>query len=205
MLNLIWSKPLISKPGSELRYSYANYILLGLIIEHITKKKYSDFIQKELFDKVSMPNTGFGKAESEVTGYYITEEEKLIPAYSSNEFKKVTSAADAFSNADDLHKYMRSMFDGKLLSKKSLQKMLTTHNRKKNGQAFGFNKHKFFLFSMYYNASRFEGYSSFILYFPFFDLTMILLSNTYADMDFCITLLKALKGMKSKIPKSKTK
>lgn len=43
--------------GEDIQYSDVGYILLGKIIENITKKKLNDFVNEEIFAKLKMTNT----------------------------------------------------------------------------------------------------------------------------------------------------
>lgn len=46
-------------PGTKIHYSDIGYILLGKVIESITKKNLNDFAKEEIFDKLNMIDTTF--------------------------------------------------------------------------------------------------------------------------------------------------
>ena len=57
-LPLFVSEPLKFEPGKDRSYSNAGFIVLGLIIEKISGENYYDYIQRHIFDKAGMKNTG---------------------------------------------------------------------------------------------------------------------------------------------------
>lgn len=57
-LALFETKPLQFEPGTKREYSNAGYIVLGLIIEKITGKKYRDAVTEAVFAPAGMTDTG---------------------------------------------------------------------------------------------------------------------------------------------------
>ena len=45
------------EPGTKMEYSNTNYILLGYIIEKLTKKTYSEALNERIVDKIELKNT----------------------------------------------------------------------------------------------------------------------------------------------------
>ncbi|MBK8503454.1 MAG: beta-lactamase family protein [Saprospiraceae bacterium] len=45
-------------PGSEFHYSTYGYVLLGQVIEKISGLTYTDYLQKNIWDKAAMTETG---------------------------------------------------------------------------------------------------------------------------------------------------
>lgn len=52
------------KPGTKCAYSNSNYNLLALIIEVVSGTKYGDFLRTEIFDRLSMHQTGHPNART---------------------------------------------------------------------------------------------------------------------------------------------
>jgi CubicO group peptidase (beta-lactamase class C family) len=47
------------KPGERFSYSNGGYILLGIIIESVTGKKYRDFVQENVLHRAALTDSGF--------------------------------------------------------------------------------------------------------------------------------------------------
>jgi CubicO group peptidase (beta-lactamase class C family) len=58
-LTLFETKPLRFEPGAKREYSNAGYVVLGLMIEKLTGKKYRDAVQEAVFGPAGMSDTGF--------------------------------------------------------------------------------------------------------------------------------------------------
>src|SRR5262249_11947498 len=51
--------PVSFKPGDRWEYSNTGYILLGMIIESVTKKPYGEFLNESIFTPVGMKETEY--------------------------------------------------------------------------------------------------------------------------------------------------
>lgn len=58
-LTLFETKPLRFEPGTKKEYSNAGYVVLGLMIEKLTGKRYRDAVQEAVFGPAGMSDTGF--------------------------------------------------------------------------------------------------------------------------------------------------
>jgi len=119
-----------SSPGKKFRYSNFGYCLLGLIIEKITKKSYQDFIQQVFFTSLGMKQTTFYKrhqVNNISLGYESTDftQEKVNPYGYSSIPVWMAGASGIVSTFEDMHKWMNALFEGKVLSKKQINKYLT--------------------------------------------------------------------------------
>ena len=47
------------EPGNAWRYSNAGYILLGLLIEQLAQRPYTEVVQERVFDRAGMTASGF--------------------------------------------------------------------------------------------------------------------------------------------------
>jgi CubicO group peptidase (beta-lactamase class C family) len=57
VIDLVASQPLDSEPGTEHSYSNVGYILLGLVIEHVTGVTYAAYLEKEVFSPLGLDRT----------------------------------------------------------------------------------------------------------------------------------------------------
>ncbi|SDC94051.1 CubicO group peptidase, beta-lactamase class C family [Terribacillus halophilus] len=60
---------LTQEPGSVHQYSAANYLILGAIIEEVTKQKFADYMQQHIFSPLGMTHTAADEDAANRTGY----------------------------------------------------------------------------------------------------------------------------------------
>jgi len=170
-------------PGEKYLYNNSGYILLGAIIEKITGEKYSDFIKKRIFDKIGMKNSYYGVAapiiKNRVKGYSFTENCVENSAYISMTLPY--AAGSLLSTVDDLYKWNRYLNSGKLISKKSLEK-LYKKSKLNNGEeinyTFGFVKINFKGYTQICHGGGINGFISNKLYIPKKDIFVAILTNS---------------------------
>ncbi len=103
-------------PGEKFKYCNTGYIILGDIINKITKTNWRDYIQVNIFDKAKMKNTYFGSRIPEVAkrkvikGYYNFNPSDMPPTLAG-------SAGEVISTLNDLKKFLSYWQNGKLFYK----------------------------------------------------------------------------------------
>lgn len=141
-LQALYKAPLDFEPGTKFEYSNTNYHLLAFIIEKVSGEKYCDYVKKNIFDKCGMTKTtsmAAGdmtyKAEGydELVQYGFTDKEGY-PAGPNN----YRGDSGIHSCLTDMVKFDRALFDGKLLSKASMEILL----KEENGYCCGLMKEK---------------------------------------------------------------
>ena len=60
---------LTKEPGSVHQYSAANYLILGAIIEEVTKQSFADYMQQHIFTPLGMTHTAADEDAANRTGY----------------------------------------------------------------------------------------------------------------------------------------
>lgn len=146
-------------PGSKFKYSNSNYVIAGYIIEQVSGQSYAQFIEQEIFQKLGMTNSSYGKDK---IGY-----DKYAQGYSNNKpvgriSMTIPYAAGALaSTVEDLYKWHQGVTNRTLISEESTQKMYTVGL---NGYALGWNvstdrhNEKF-----YQHGGGIDGFISYIL------------------------------------------
>lgn len=161
ILGFVASKPLEIAIGKEYKYSSTNFVILGMIIEKISKKDLGQFFQEEFFTPLNMKSTNlatFPEAEriqrnvvssNYPVRYFLTPNNSDKPIFSpvNVDFIAVPYAdGGVISSPCDLIKWFKALNQGKILSKKSYQLMTTKY--------FPVTKDK--------NVKTFTGYGIFI-------------------------------------------
>jgi CubicO group peptidase (beta-lactamase class C family) len=169
-------RPLEFVPGSEMRYSNSGYVLLGAIIEKVSGTSYEKFVNENLFMPLGMRDSGYDSNQAIIllraAGYGPGPNGPVNARYVD---MTVPYAAGAlYSTTEDLLRWERSLFGGKVLSKPSLKKMTTPG---KGDYAFGLEVSRQSGRSVIQHGGSINGFSSRLAYFPDDEVTIIALSN----------------------------
>jgi CubicO group peptidase (beta-lactamase class C family) len=119
-LPLFGDRPPYRAPGERWQYSNAGYVLLGLVIEEVSGRPYTEFVQERVFDRADMSSSGFfrlDEARPDVAVGYLPRMSADRPWRSNIYRLPVIGGADggAFSTADDLDRFLQRLADGALL------------------------------------------------------------------------------------------
>lgn len=177
---LFKDKPLHFTPGSQFEYSNSNYIVLGIILEKVSGKKYGQLLSDQILQPLGMKNSGLDSDDAvllkRASGYEPSRGD-LVPARSSS-MSVGWAAGCMFSTTGDLSRWERGLFSGKLLNAESLTKMITPA---KSGYADGvFVNQRDGLMTVEHGGSI-EGFNTYMLHSKTRDITIIVLSNVSGD------------------------
>jgi len=112
--------PPLRPPGERWQYSNAGYVLLGLVIEEVAGRPYTDVVQDRVFDRAGMTRSGFfrlDEARPEVAVGYLPRRSPEEP-WRSNVYRvPVLGGPDggAFSTTGDVDRFLRTYSEGTLL------------------------------------------------------------------------------------------
>jgi len=129
MIDLIASYESDFLPDSKCEYSNSNYILLTFILEKIYNNKYDVL----LMEKITRPNG----LTSTYVGGKIDNNNKEASSYTpgDNWIKEVETdmsiplgAGNIVSTPGDINRFIKNLFDGKLISAKSFEQMTTVRD-----------------------------------------------------------------------------
>lgn len=130
-------KNALFEPGTFFSYSNTGYVLLGEIIELISKMKYEDYLSKNIFSIAGMQNTELEYIENPqvdwVSGYTKTSNSEL-PFSAPETYPMPFSAGGLRSTTKDLLLFLNALEGEKLISKEMFVKM-TSYAKVKNGRA----------------------------------------------------------------------
>lgn len=127
-LSLIARQPKAAEPGSEWSYSNAGYMLLGRIIENVSGESYFDYVERNIFARAGMTESGFDRLDEVVpklaVGYY--REGPFSPSWKADWFKnpyRGGPAGGGYSTNSDLVRFSSALRAGKLVQPATLEKM----------------------------------------------------------------------------------
>jgi CubicO group peptidase (beta-lactamase class C family) len=124
-------KPLDFEPGTQYRYSNANFVVLGALIEALGGLPYAGFLARHVLRPLGLRHTGVeGQGPVPVAGYTGSPQVKPAPHM---HLSAVHAAGAMVSNVDDLARWDAAIAQGRLLRAASWQRVFRTH-RLANGQ-----------------------------------------------------------------------
>lgn len=191
----------VFEPGEGAEYSNSNFVLLGWIIEDLTKKSYPSNIKTRIIQKIGLKNTGFAsEIKNEAVSYHSNGKTWEQP---SKEDMSIPGGAGAIlSNASDLTKFINALYSGKLISQPSLVSMTEVEK--------GFGKG---IFTMPFGERKFfghtggiENFTSTLGFYPKEKFAVALLDNgqAYGMNDIMIGILSIYYKMPYRFPNLQT-
>lgn len=126
-------EPLLFEPGYRWEYSLCHDVLAALV-EKLSGMKFGEYVKKNIFDVVGMPNSTFNLSASELDKicpqYRYNSEKNAVERISkTNDFKLGTEfesgGAGCISTVDDYIKFLEAIRTCKLLKKETVDLMAT--------------------------------------------------------------------------------
>lgn len=121
LTNLYEDEPLEFKPNEQFSYRNTNYIVLGRIIEAVSKMSYEDFIKKHIFSIAKMQNTDNFDIDHIIEN--AAENYTLSDVYPNQLQKTIfmsavkgSSAGGGYTTINDLYKFALAFKNNKLLN-----------------------------------------------------------------------------------------
>ncbi len=162
-------------PDARFNYSNTGYIVLGQVIERLTRQRYSDFIRASFFAPLGMTNSGStddaGAREQMASGYAAGPNGPApFPEVAFDAF----SAGALYSTVEDLGKWQAGLFGGRVLSATSLTKMTTPY---KNEYALGIESRQRNGRRVLEHSGGYGAYRGMMAYYPDDRVSVIVLGN----------------------------
>lgn len=183
-------------PGTDVLYSNTNYVLLGMIIEKVSKKPFYKVFEERIFQPHGLFFTQFAATDPVpdgiIRGYVdLYSNLNLINATYYSGWDYNTADGGLISNAHDLNLFMTALFHGDILSPASLEEMLSwqapKHQSKDGYETFyglGIFKINTPYGPAYIHSGDAIGYFASMLYFPTQDATITWAVNgNYGKID----------------------
>ncbi|HKA22582.1 MAG TPA: serine hydrolase domain-containing protein [Blastocatellia bacterium] len=154
------------EPDTKASYSNSGYFLLGLIIEKLTGKSYGEALQEKIASKIGLKDTYIATGNIDVNKnesltYFIIPggDWKQIPETHPS---ILFSAGAIVSTPNDLAKFIQALFDGRIVSKASLDQMKTM----RDDEGFGMVTFAFAGKTFYGHTGGADNYGAWLSYLP---------------------------------------
>lgn len=188
----------ISIPGKEFHYSDTGFILLGLVIEKITRKSFETVLHEKIFNPLGMKNSYIHLRSEPTNKSKLPISTMMLEDLDVTNFKSISAdwaGGGIISTTEDLWKFQKALLAGKLISKTSYES-LKGSNKFMDGIRYGkgfmtvkFGEMSFFIPS----APDLHGHSgllgTLLFYCPEYDAHIILNLGSTADVGDSFELL----------------
>ncbi len=188
-LPLFVDRPLAFEPGTSVGYSNAGFVVLGMIIEHVSGRDYYEYVRTQVFEPAGMSRTDSYALEDDVAdmamGYttkdfdgretgVLTENAPLMPG-------RGFAAGGGYSTCGDLFEFGTALLGHRLLSHEFTNQLLEPRVDLAPGLSQGYG----FLIgtddgSVGHTGGA-PGICSFMSIYPESNHAVVVLSNTDAD------------------------
>lgn len=181
-------EPLLFSPGERYSYSNSNYVLLGAIVEGVSRSSLEDYLTRHILIPLGMKDSGVDQQGSvlkqRAAGYNIVGR-TFVNAYYidiSNAF----AAGDMYSTVEDLYRWDQALYSDLILSSESRAAMFTPHPPPGNplervaadgNYGYGWEIGEFAGHRMISHAGSLPGFHALLERFPDDYVTIIILSN----------------------------
>ena len=207
MLKEFAKHPMPLKTGEAMRYSNTGYVLLGKIIEVVSKETYADFIEKHIFAKLGMKNSQYGGRQliaNRANGYSKTEHgyENAGPV----NMMWPHAAGSLLSSVDDLNIWFTGLRNGTLISKeryKAMTRHFVLNDKSTSDYGYGLGMYKLNKYDAIGHGGGIHGFVTNAFYIPTEDLYVAVLNNNDSGNPGDIAQLLAAKALNIDFPEFK--
>lgn len=176
LVKMFTSKPLDFEPGTQWNYSNSGYYLLGMLIEKLSGKTFSEFLSENILLPLGMVNTGVDDGrkivQNSATGYYLNGDDLIHCLYVN--MNLILSSGAMYSTVGDLLIWDQALNSDKLLSRDSIDKMNTQY---KNNYGYGVSINMSNNREVVHHNGSCEGFLTEIHRYVEDDFAVVVLSN----------------------------
>ncbi|MFD3890042.1 serine hydrolase domain-containing protein [Streptomyces microflavus] len=131
LVDLSLSEPRTTEPGVAYKYSNANFVVVGMLIEKLTGRPVADAYQRRIVKPLGLRKTAYVHPDTRIKGThvrgYLHPDEAGAPLVDSTEqtVSWAQSAGAVISSPADLNTFTSALMRGRLLSPATLEAMST--------------------------------------------------------------------------------
>jgi CubicO group peptidase (beta-lactamase class C family) len=192
MINEIKTWSLEFMPGSQYSYSNTGYLLLASIIEKVSGVSFAAFLKENVYSPLQMHDSGSLISEYVVKnrayGYQV-EKDGLRSSPSLNNPLTLVGSGDVYASLEDMHKWVRGLFGGRLLKKESLDLLIVPHvkmsQNSDRAHAYGWFVDMYCGKRVVEYSGALQGFLSKVMYFIDDQIAIIILTNCEDKDRFC--------------------
>jgi CubicO group peptidase (beta-lactamase class C family) len=174
--------PMLFAPGTKWEYSNSGYFLLGYIIEKITGKPYSEYLEENFFKPLGMTKSLYASdtkiIKNRVGAYSIGDN-----GFENSQPRNIThvfSAGAIQSTVEDFFKWHQAVHSYKLVKKENLDKAFTRYkltDGKETDYGYGWRLGYVYENPSIWHGGLITGFGTIEIYLPKEDVFVAIFSN----------------------------
>ena len=139
MVDFFKNEPVNFAPGEKFEYNNSGYVLLGYIIELVSGESYEDFIEKHIFQKIGMNQSGYATDRQIIKkrAYGYQEKETGYVNKTIINFSVPFSSGSLMSTLNDMLKWQNALNQNILLNAENTNKAFSKY-KLNNGEEFAY-------------------------------------------------------------------
>ncbi|WP_175416227.1 serine hydrolase domain-containing protein [Aggregatimonas sangjinii] len=152
-------RELLFEPGTRYSYTTYGYTVLGLIIEKVSGDSYEAYMQKNIWDKAGMTQTGvekFSKQMERKSNLYHKQHNGKIRVGKKNNLSNRVPGGGLYTTLGDMLKFGNAILENTLIKESTLATMREHHSLEKEANGYGFG---WFLYNPKPNEGAIIGHS----------------------------------------------
>ncbi|MBV9259152.1 MAG: beta-lactamase family protein [Ktedonobacteraceae bacterium] len=179
--------PMASSPGGQFSYCNVCYQILGYVVERVSGKSFSNFLQQAIFNPLHMKNTGFNphytSTPDHADGYDAWQDADSLAAWNLDpQWTFLFAAGLLYSTAEDIYRWDQALMHSTLVSQKTLDAAFTPYATSQYaGSKYGYG---WFLthgpiagHRLIWHDGKIPGFRTYNGFYPQDGITLIVLSN----------------------------
>ncbi|MEV4170768.1 serine hydrolase domain-containing protein [Nonomuraea sp. NPDC049709] len=130
LVERVRDRPREFPPGTRFGYSNTNYVLLGMVIESVTGRPYATEVRERILRPLGLRHTSLPGAATRIPGPHahayvpVTKGGKTVPVDVTRFNPTMAGASgEIISTTEDLNRFFRALFQGRLLLPAQLKEM----------------------------------------------------------------------------------
>jgi CubicO group peptidase (beta-lactamase class C family) len=175
-----------SQPGEKFIYCNTGYTIMAALIEKLSGKSYSEFLQENIFDPLEMSNTyscDFDKDADNIVQRYYYDSTGYHDATVMH-FSNLIGGGGIVSNVQDMAKWNMALLSGEKLpdNYEQLWESILLKSGESTGYGLGIGNNEHNGHRFYYHPGMGDGMNSVNLIFPDDDITITVIRNVHPPM-----------------------
>jgi CubicO group peptidase (beta-lactamase class C family) len=174
-------QPLLFKPGERIEYSNGGPVILGLVIEALSGRRYEDYVRQHIYQPAGMKHSDHFRRDDRKAGFalgYIPTDGGRWLDNQRDLGLSGSAAGGGYASALDMHRFSRALSEQRLLSRSQLEVLWKPYTQP---GPIGYG----YLFSVGHTAGRrwvghnggAPGISAEFMHYPDDGLVIIVLAN----------------------------
>lgn len=178
-------RDLLFEPGTRYNYSTYGYTVLGVIVARVSGLSFGEYMQKNIWDKAGMTNTGvqkYGQKKPNQSSLYQQNSKGKVREGKENNLSNRIPGGGVYSNVEDMLKFGNAVINNTLVKESTMTLMRQHHSLEKEANGYGFG---WFLYNPKPDEGAIIGHSgeqtgsaTQLLIVPSLKTVLVVLTNT---------------------------